>query len=229
MASYTIELDLTDEIRDIVDDSYLRVENALDEDRVNGLIDNRGFVTQDDVDIYLGDQGFLTESAIDDKLGSYVTEDDIDDRVESVLSSGSYIESAVSDSLDNILEDRIDNDLSNRDFQTESDVEMIISNELDDRDFVDRSDVERMIDDSLDDAPVKDLERRLDTYAQRIDQLRSENTALGAALANQREAQLDYQRQLNLLRQDVDTLNEQAGKAITLFELLRRAVEVLFK
>lgn len=161
------------------------------------------------------------------------------------------IESAVSDSLDNILEDRIDNDLSNRDFATQDDVRNALSDYVtedqiaaavrdeltncdfaDANDLLDEDDVKRIAHDVLADADnvlATDLARRLDIYAQRIDQLRSENTALGAALANQREAQLDYQRQLNLLRQDVDTLNEQAGKAITLFELLRRAVEVLFK
>jgi hypothetical protein len=153
---------------------------------------------------------------------------EIADVVRTVVEGDGYLtHSAVQDTIEEHLKD---NDYVTRDDVdtgvTEDDVERMIDSALDrytPENTVSEDDVERIVDaaiDAADNQDVRDLERRFELYAQKVDHLTGQVRSLEQGI----EA---LENQMGALGGQVNDLGARTAQTQDLFDLLRRAAEII--
>jgi hypothetical protein len=220
-----------------VDESTLRAEldMRLTRDEASTLVEEYLDSNLDDrVQTALEGQNFASDSTVED-LGERVANleslntcaKDVNDLV-----SQAEVEDLISNQ-DLMTESDVQRLIDNQDFVSEDHVQSLIEDALSSADFaspddvLSDSDVREIADevvtealDSYDSEGLKDLERRFDRYAQKLDALVSGTQGIGTDTAT-------LEARVVALEAKLDALSAEATQGLTLLDLLRHAYRII--
>jgi len=196
------------------------------DEMVEGAIRDAGFPTEDRVQEMLAEK---VEQYVDDHVDETVNE-----RIEGYLSVNNYpdesrveemigeadLSDVVSNELDNVLEQRIDDDLNQRDLVTEDTVDEKIQEAL--SDYTTASDVRDIISEEAETVDEDALENRIWERITSTDN--DEWRKLDQRVSTMAQTQ---DQRIAALEAKLDALSAEATEAMTLMDLLRHAYRII--
>ena len=198
-----------------------RLDGLVTEDRVQELIAAK-------VEQYISDESLMSHSAVVDTIEEHIKDNlDISGEVDEALSGRDYQDS---DDVQQAIEDAIEKLDIPEEGMTESEVKDLIDEAIAE---ADNADVDAL------ETKQRDLERRLDLYANKVDALIPGTQGMGTDVAALQAEAVVLQRRMDAFQA---TLHDQVtriealearigdsnvGEALTLTDLLRRAAAIL--
>src|SRR5215472_2704257 len=198
-----------------------RLDGLVTEDRVQELIAAK-------VEQYISDESLMSHSAVVDTIEEHIKDNlDISGEVDEALSGRDYQDS---DDVQQAIEDAIEKLDIPEEGMTESEVKDLIDEAIAE---ADNADVDAL------ETKQRDLERRLDLYANKVDALIPGTQGMGTDVAALQAEAVVLQRRMDAFQA---TLHDQVtriealearigdsnvGEALTLMDLLRRAAAIL--
>jgi hypothetical protein len=162
---------------------------------IHGTIDTEAF--ESIVRDVLSDEGYMTHDGVDDQIQEYLHDNDY------VQGDALVDEDDVERLIDKALDEYSPEDHLNSSILDEGDVERIVDEKIDALNLDDAPDAER----------INELERRMERYAQHVDELRGGRMELIARVDN--------------LTAELASLRETSARSLSFFSLMQQAFNLL--